>query len=443
MTGCLGLMGFGITIGWSSPSVPYLTSKESEIPISILEGAWITSIINLGTILGLVSLPFLINRLGRKYTILLYGFCQLISFIFIVFANSFATLCIGRVIAGCGTSGSMVAVSIYLGEITEKKIRGMLSSFLVVFSDLGVFIVALFGAYFSYNVINISLLFIPLFHITSFAFMPESPYFYLIQEQDEEAITSLKKLRGVKDLDELETEIKEMKMSIIEINGLEKSNLKDLFFNHSNLKALIILLVVQFASLSSGSVAMLAYSQAIFSYSGFFLSPAHSFIIIIAVKIITGFAVTQIIERFGRRILFFSSGLFCSIFQGVVGLFFFMKFNLNSDVSSISWLPLVSLISFQITGAIGIGPIPYILIAELFSVQIKQIAVPITTIFATIVSFSTEFMFPLINRDVGIYASFWIFAICCFTGSVIFFFITPETKGKSLEEIQLILKSRR
>lgn len=272
--------------------------------------------------------------------------------------------------------------------------------------------------------------------------MPESSYFYLIQGRDDAVEKSLMRLRGLQNPIGLQPEIEEIKIALSESKDSERSSLKQLFLKRNNLKALAIVNCAGFASLSSGSIAMFAYAQEIFSNSGFSVRPAHSFMILVAVKICSGLIATQLVERIGRRFLFLFSGVSCSFLLGVVGSFFFCKYRLEVDVSSISWLPLVSLISFQITSAMGIGPIPCILMAEFVSIQVKRSAVSCTFIFVYLVVFCTELMFSLVSRCFGIYSGFWIFATVCFVGSVTLFYILPETNGKSLEEIQLILSRK-
>ncbi|XP_033212290.1 facilitated trehalose transporter Tret1-like [Belonocnema kinseyi] len=198
ISGCISVMGVGTMLGWSSPSIPFLMSKESKIPITIEEGAWITSLGSLGNIIGSLMVVFLIDRIGRKYTVLLHAPIQIISLIIIIFSNSFTSLCCGRAVAGIASGGCLNAMAMYVGEIAEKKIRGMLSTFIVIFSDSGIFFVALIGAYFSYNTMNLVLLSIPMLHLFTFMLMPESPYFYLIQGRDNAAEKSLMRLRGLK-----------------------------------------------------------------------------------------------------------------------------------------------------------------------------------------------------------------------------------------------------
>ena len=289
---------------------------------------------------------------------------------------------------------------------------------------------------------NLALLFIPLLHVVTFIFMPESPYFYQMQGQDEETVESLMRLRGFKYAKTVQFEVEEIKMALSEKKKSEKSSLKHLFLKKSNLKGFGIVIVAFVASMSSGSLAMFAYAQEIFSYSGFSLTPSHSYMVLIGAKIIAGLFFTQLIERFGRRILFLLSGNFCAFFLAIVGVFFFCKYRLLIDVSSISWLPLMSLISFQITAAMGLGPIPFVLAGEFFAIEVKQAALPGIMIACSLITFSTELMFPFVNKSAGIYTSFWIFASNCFVGSVSVFISLPETKGKSLENIQSLLRTK-
>ena len=428
-------------LSWSSPSLEYLRSNQSEIAVNVEEGAWITSTYNIGAIIGYMIIPFFMNCVGRKYTLLICAIPQIISWLMIVLGNSVVTLCLARFICGLGYS-NIGLVSIYIGEIAERRIRGMLSISMVISGDIGIFLVATIGTYCSYQVMNWILLSIPIIYLVSFIFMPESPYFYGMKGRDEECLKSLMKLRGVENSEEVKSEIEQIKMSAIEDQESKVNKLRDLF-SEGNRRGLMLVVFLHIISMFSGSLAMVAYAHQIFSYSGFLLTSSHCYMILGAVKIFSGLVATQLIEIVGRKVLHFTSGIFCTLALIIVGVFFLMKLHLNMNVTAINYLPLVGLIIFQIAASVGVGPLPFVLGGEVFPVRLKNVAITFVFIAAALASFIVELIFPILNEAVGIHVNFFIFAFCCLSGTSFIFYIIPETKGKSLVEIQQILNSRR
>ena len=427
-------------LAWSSPSLEYLHSDESEIPITVQEGAWITSASAIGSIIGYIAVPILMDRVGRKYTLFIFAIPQIISWILIAFAKSFIVLCIARTICGIGY-GCIGLISIYIGEITEIRIRGMMSIMMVISGDIGIFLVATMGAYLTYQTMNLILISVPVIFFVTLVFMPESPYFYSMKGRDEDSLKALMRLRGVKNPGEVKAEMEQIKITATADQELKGNKLQDLF-SRENRRGLLIVVYLHTISICSGSLAMVAYAQQIFQYSGFSLTPAHSYMVLGAVKIISGTAATQLIEILGRKVLHFTSGLLCTLSLLIVGVFFLIKLHFHMEVSFMNWLPLVGLIIFEIAASFGIAPLPFVLGGEVLSIRTKNISIAFIFVISAVSAFLIELAFPILNEATDVYISFFIFSLCCLSGTVLIYYFMPETKGKSLSEIKLLLNSR-
>ena len=437
---CFSQLGIGAMLSWSSPSLQYLMSEKSKIPVTLYQGAWITCLSGIGSVIGYLIIPMLMDRVGRKYTLLVFAGPQIVSWILIIFARNYLMLYTARIVGGLGYS-CVGLISIYVGEIAERRIRGMLSILIVVSGDLGMFMVATMGSCLTYQTMNLILFSIPVIYFLSFIFMPESPYFYLMQNRYEEAVKSLMKLRGVKKPETVTSEIERMKVVLDENQEPRKNNWRELFCSESNRKGFVIVIFAHLTPIISGSLIMIAYAQQIFEYSEFSLTPAHSFMVVLAVKILSGFLASQLIEYLGRRVLYLMSGISSAFALGFVGLSFFLKFHFQINASWINWWPLIGLIIFEITSS-GISSLPFVLGGELFPVGIKKLVVTLIFVACSATSFGTELIFPILTETLGIYASFFIFAAFCLSGTLFVFYIMPETKGKTLEEIQYLLNSK-
>ena len=391
---------------------------------------------------GILICPFLLDKIGRKYTLLVYAIPHLLSWIIIILAKNVLTLCIARFISGIGSGGTYSAAAVYFAEIAGKEIRGILITILNISSNLGILFVVSIGAFFSYEIMNIFMIIVPILAFLMFPFMPKTPYFYLMNNKEKEAEKTLMKLRGSKHPDEeLRFEIERMKKSVLESQNSKKSSLKELF-NKGNRKGLLILLFAKAAIYLSGVAAIEAYSEEIFMYSNFSLNPKYSTMILGGVRILSGLLSTLFVDR-ARKMMFLLSGTLSALALASVGLFFFLDSQSDFDASSITWLPLVGLISYLIFSNMGLVSIPMIFLGELFSINAKGRAIALATIFSAIFSFASKFGFQELKTTFGIYMPFWIFAFFCIVSTLVVYRITPNTSGKNLEEVQNTLKEKK
>lgn len=147
------------------------------------------------------------------------------------------------------------------------------------------------------------------------------------------------------------------------------------------------------------------------------------------------FVSTLVVDRLGRKILLLASASVMCVCALLLGVFFYMKED-NQDVDSIGWLPLVSLCLFITMFSLGFGPIPWMIVAELFLPQTKGVASSLASCFNWILAFLVTKFFTDLADGIGTGPTFWVFMAILFCGSLFVFFVVKETKGKSFEEIQ-------
>ncbi|XP_033226584.1 facilitated trehalose transporter Tret1-like [Belonocnema kinseyi] len=433
---CISMAAWGSFIAWPSPAIPHLTSNSSAFPVTKEQGSLIISLYNLGDLFGGLINPLFIDRIGRKYTLLLFSLPGLVGWILIIFANNCVYLYIARFIAGVGQGSTFNSLVIYLTEISEKSIRGILINMMHMSMITGIFVFTIVATYTSYNVLNFASATLPILFLLMFPFLPETPYYYLMKGRNEDSMKCLMKLRGICDPNQLTSEIDEMRLAIEEEKKLKTSNFRELINKSHNRRGLLIIFFLKMTQLLSGIVAILAYAQEIFAKSNLSINPGVQVIIVNGISLLACFATHVIIERFNRRTLFLSTGLLASLCLGSVSLFFFMELYLEADVSSISFVPLVALVCFQIVYQFGLGTVPYIVQGELFPMNVKGSAVACGMVMGSCFAFATTAGYSVLSNAAGIYTTFFFFATTALLGSVITFWIMPETKGRSLEEIQ-------
>ena len=430
------MFSMGTNRAWTSPALPHLKSPNSNFLLTENQGTWLVTLQLIGDLISSTMNPLFMDHFGRKYTILLFTFPSIISWLLIIFAQNYIHLYIARFLAGFHLGCTINAIVIYVSEISEKDIRGTLVNLIRTASSLGYFICSGLAAFLPYQIWNIICLLIPIIFLVISFFLPETPYFYFMKNRDEEGLKCLMKLRSISNPKILDSEINEIKLIILENRKSNKMVLKQLFVNRHNRRDLLLTSSMFVIQLFSGILVVNFYTEEILSYSDTFMDPGVQVMIVAGIDTIACVSVTFVIDRFERKYLFFFSGFLCAISLGKIGLFFFMKLYLKIDVSSITWLPLLGLVLYKVSFSLGMGPIPDILIGELFPVDMRATAFSFVVVATFFFCFLTTAGYEVVNKAAGIYTTFCFFAISSIVGPIFIYFFIPRTKGKTLEAIQ-------
>jgi hypothetical protein len=205
----------------------------------------------------------------------------------------------------------------------------------------------------------------------------------------------------------------------------------------------VISLVLIIAQQLSGVNAVLFYTQEIFEAAGANgMSPEISSIIIGLVIFLSSFGTLFLSDRLGRRLLILISLLGVFFTHLAFGIFFYLQSSTEVDVTPISWLPLLSLIVYFVLFVIGIGPLPWTVSSELFPTSVRPYAATLVSCACWTTSFIVTKFFNDLNESIGQGETFWLFGGFCFVAWIFSIFFLPETKGKSFQQIQEILKNK-
>lgn len=434
-------MEAGMALAWTSPILPYLDSRDSFLPDGLTDSkeSWICSLLALGAVLGAVPAGKIADRTGRKAAIIMTAMPFLLSWLIIVFWRDLTSLYVARFIGGIGAGAACVLGPVYIGEVAEPSIRGALGAFFPLLFSLGIVYVYVTGAYFSYSTFNVGccLTLLPFFAFVYF--IPESPMWLVHKNRMRKAANSLRILRG-RDYDPK----REISLLQIESDRVEnrRGGIRDLVGTPAGRKALGTCVGLMWFQQMSGIDAVLFYTVSIFKDAGSTIEPYLATIVIGIVEVVMSILVASIIDKFGRKPLLVLSGTGMTLCLGVLGYYFKLK-NDGHDVSSIGWLPLTSLALFNVVFSVGYGSVPFAIIAELFPPETKGVASSITIMVNWILVFFVTKVFPSMVEHMGQAATFWTFGCMTALSALFAFFLVPETKGKTLQEIQTKLEIRK
>ncbi|KAL0104643.1 hypothetical protein PUN28_017406 [Cardiocondyla obscurior] len=435
ITATLSLAATGSHIGWTSPTLPILKSPDSHVPITSDDASWIASFYLLGTIPGCIVAAFIVDRLGRKTSLLIGGIPLSLSYILIVTAWNPYVLYAARGIGGIGQGIAYVICPMYIGEIADKEIRGTLGSFIKLMVTFGELYAHAIGPFVSYQLLGYSCLLIPLIFFISFLWMPESPYYLLMKNQQRDALMSLKCLKRCVSTSQLETDIEQMQKIVVR-DLSDRGRFWDLFDTPGNRRAVIISIGLQFVLQFSGIAAVESYTQEILEEGDAGLPASMSVILLSMLQLIAGLGAVVLVDKLGRRPLLITTTLLAGIALTITGIFYLVKSHFGVDTASYGWLLHSSVILYELIIALGINPLPYMMLGELFPTNVKGAAVSLANLVSSLLAFIVSKMYQVISDNWGVYTAFGWFAASCYVGVIFIVLIVPETKGKSLLEIQ-------
>ncbi|XP_075376165.1 solute carrier family 2, facilitated glucose transporter member 8 isoform X3 [Mycteria americana] len=376
------------------------------------------------------------------------------GYIVIISAQNVWMLYFGRMLTGLASGITSLVVPVYISEVSHPKVRGMLGScvqLMVVTGILGAYIA---GITLKWRWLAVFCSFPSCIMLLFMSFMPETPRFLLNRNKRSEAIASLRFLRGPHA--DHEWECGQIEASVQE-EGLNLSEFK----NPSIYRPLLIGVALMFFQQATGINAVMFYAETIFEDANFTDSRMAS-VVVGSIQVCFTAVAALIIDKTGRKVLLYISGKICywilfrivmALSTALFGLYFKMVlpnrnnssnpdvwFTLNSASpgaeSSISWLAVVSLGLFVAGFALGWGPIPWLVISEIFPLKARGISSGACVLTNWVMAFLVTKEFNDFIGFLTSYGTFWLFsAFCCLNVTFTAFYV-PETKGQTLEQIE-------
>lgn len=433
----------GIAVGFTSPVIPKLrgeTDPENNplpYPITPEEESWVAGLFPLGAAFTPLLTAFTADRIGRKRTLQLFTIPGIISFIWFAVAHEVLHFCLARFLMGLGFGSTFSVLSMYIAEIAEDHNRGALGCSMTFFVCSGILFSYVVGPPLTVQTFSLVCIVSPCVFLALFTlFIPESPYYLVAKNDKVAAESSLEKLRN-KPTAKIQKELLEITKNVEE-SLADKASVADLFRSKGLFRGFLTCMGVMLFQQLSGINVLLLYMQSIFSASGTSIPADVSAIIVAIFQILTLLVTVAVVDRLGRRILLLLSALGSLVSHAALGTFFYVQ-AAHLDVSSIFWLPIVSLVLFIVAFNLGFASIPWAIMGELFPTNIKMVASTFACSFCLLFAFVTSTFFPYLSVMIGLAKSFWLFGGFCAIGFAFVYFVVPETKGKSLQEIQIML----
>ncbi|KAG8520731.1 Solute carrier family 2, facilitated glucose transporter member 3 [Galemys pyrenaicus] len=427
-----------------------LQARTNEVPsLVLLTTLWSLSvaIFSVGGMAGSFSVGLFVNRFGRRNSMLiaplrrrnsmlivnllavtggcLMGFCRL--------AESFEMLILGRLVIGvfCGLCTGFVPM--YIGEVSPTALRGAFGTLNQLGIVVGILVAQIFGLK---DILGTEELWPLLLGLTvipaviqsaALPFCPESPRFLLINRTEEDrAREILQWLWGTQDVSQ---EIQEMKDESVRMAQEKRATVLELFRSRNYRQPLVISIMLQLSQQLSGINAVFYYSTGIFHDAGV-REPVYATIGAGVVNTLFTVVSVFLVERAGRRTLHIvglGGMAVCSLLMTVSLL-------LKDNYNWMSFVCIAAILVFVAFFEIGPGPIPWFIVAELFSQGPRPAAMAVAGCSNWTSNFLVGLLFPSAAHYLGPYV-FLVFTVFLVIFLVFTFFKVPETRGRTFEDI--------
>ena len=441
--GSLGGLLFGFDTAVISGTFSFI---EKYFSLDEIETGWFASSALIGAIIGAIVSGGLSDRFGRKPVLMIAALLFFISALGCTVPDSFIFLIIARIIGGVGVGMASVLSPLYISEFSPPKIRGKLIALYQLSIVIGIllaylsnwlllrfskesislfyetdelykiFVLDVWRGMFGFEMIPSGLFILLLF------FIPESPRWLIKNNKPEKGLSILTKISG----SELaEKEFKEIKNSINQFKG----KLSELLRPGLRLALLVGIGLSVFGQLTGVNI-IIYYGPTILENAGFKIDGALQFQVAIGlINLIFTILALWKIDSWGRRPLLVY-GMF-SVFISLVIIALEFSFGSGQGI-----LILIMLCIYMASLALSINAVIWVLIGEIFPNKIRGSAMSIVTFTNWGANFLIAFTFPWFIDKIGIGGGFFTFAWMCLVATIFFNKYVPETKGKSLEEIE-------
>ena len=429
-TAALGGLLFGYDTAVIAGAIGFLKTKYELNPA--MEG-WVASCALIGCIIGAMFSGTLSDKIGRKKVLMICALLFAVSSIGTGMSDLNAFIFF-RIMAGIAIGTASMVSPMYISEIAPADKRGSLVSINQLGVVTGILVIYFVNAYIAHlynDAWNVSTGWRWMFAsgaIPSVIFMlalitvPESPRWLAKQGQWDKAKNILSRINGQQKADE---EIKEIKDALSD----EPESFGELFKPGLRLALIIGILLCIFSQVT-GINAIMYYAPEIFKATGDGSGSALLQTVLVgAVNLLFTLVAIKFVDTVGRKKLLLIGIAGMALCLLTVGAAFYFH-------AEKGFLVLIAILAYIAFFEISLGPLTFVVIAEIFPNKVRGRAMSITIFALWSAVFLVSQTFPILKDGIGVGNTFWIYMIMAFAAFVFVWKMVPETKGKTLEEIE-------
>ncbi|XP_053615505.1 facilitated trehalose transporter Tret1-like [Plodia interpunctella] len=436
------VFAYGLLVGWVSPMKSVLQSETSPFgrPVTDMEMGWVASVVPLAAISGIPMFVYIADNYGRKLGIFVMAMFQTGCWILKLSTANVPCLILARVLAGIASGCTYQLIPVYVKETSQDSIRGMLVSMNTLMQNFGLLLMYAMGPYLDYYAILWIGLGVSCVTLVALIRAPETPPFMVKKGEYKKAQKTLAFLRGL-DIDDkvVQNEIDCMKEDDRRARELPDVTLISIVKSKYSRTGLGILMLILGTQATNGTYVIFTYASFIISSSGVKMSPELQTLSIPIVLIVGSLVSISCIEKFRRKFILATGFGLTSV--GLASLASMLTVQYHGG-SLPEWMPIAAIILTCWCYSAAIVPLTYTIMAEMFNFQIRAKVSGCVCSWSWFMAFLQLLFFIPLSDLVGFHNTIFCFAVINLFGFIITLVLVPETKGKSLEEIEKTLATK-
>ncbi|HTV84846.1 MAG TPA: sugar porter family MFS transporter [Dyella sp.] len=427
-----GLM-FGLDIGVISGATQFV-QRQFAVSDRVIE--WIVSSMMLGAAVGALLAGWMSAALGRKRSLILGAVLFVAGSLLCGLAWSADTLIAARVVLGLAIGISTFTAPLYLAEVAPEYIRGAMISLYQLMITIGILVAFLSDTLLSYSgnwrwMLGVIAIPGALFLI-GVLFLPDSPRWLMMRQRDQEALDVLRRLRGDPDVVRREaSDIRE------QLRTPQRG--WHLFLENGNFRRSVGLgVLLQLMQQFTGMNVVMYYAPRIFKDMGYDTQAQMWFTAIVGLtNVLATFIAIGLVDRWGRKPILYTGFAVMAIGLGVVGTMMGMKVTAHGAQLFTVGMVLVFIVGF----AMSAGPLIWTLCSEVQPLKGRDFGIGCSTVTNWVANTIVGLTFLSLLASVGHTTTFYLYAAFNAIFIVLTFWLVPETKGVTLEQIERNLMS--
>ncbi|EDV20423.1 uncharacterized protein TRIADDRAFT_31909 [Trichoplax adhaerens] len=425
---CIANVNFGFATQYSSQATPQLQNKLlGDRYLTNLDVSLFGSLFSVGGIIGGIIGSLFLRYLGRRSTLVVCSAPFVLGWCFIMYGPNKIYLIIGRTFTGIGAILAAMAAPIYVAETCSPSIRGRLVSATFLAAICGNFLCVLFSLILNWNYLAlVSVVLLTILSI-AMAFLPETPRWLLSQGRTYQAFYALKWLRG--DDQDIRPELQAIDQSLNDNQKLKCSELRQ----PAVLKPLMISIMLMILQQTSGINIFIFYGVSIIQRTG--ISAGYEIsVILVGGLLLSTISTLYTVDYFGRRKMLITSGLGMAVGHFCFGIYHLMV--ISEAAGDLRWLAVATVAIILVSFGLGWGAVPFLSMSELLPIRIRSVGSGLAMIANWLTAFIVTYFYDKMTKTMEIYGTFWLYAVFSIIAVIYVYYALPETKGKSLEEIE-------
>ncbi|XP_025423144.1 facilitated trehalose transporter Tret1-2 homolog [Sipha flava] len=432
-----GTINTGLVFGYTAVSLPQLKMPTSRIFINRSQASWIASVSTIGTPCGCILAGYLTDLLGRKRTLIALQLPAIVGWLLVGFAPSLPWIYVGRFLVGL-SSGMIGAPSrVYTAEVSQPHVRGVLAAFASVGTSLGVMLEYSIGSVVDWDTLAIINATVPALSLLLAFFIPESPSWLISSKKDETRCrASLKRVRDSKC--DVETEVQDLiTFSMANESTSFKEKLR-VICQPSTYKPFVIVSLYFLLSQFSGLNVVTFYAVDVIRDSGSSIDKYAATIVLGIIRLIFTIIGCMLMRRLGRKPLSYISSVGCGVSMICFAGYMYKNaiWRAAGEPAVVTWFPTMVLYVFYACSTIGYLIVPWVMIGEVFPRQIRGMIGGVTTCVGHFCIFIVLQTYPYMQEVFTKPGTFGVYGVVSLLSTWFFYYYCPETKGKTLQEIE-------